>query len=148
MYLTINYNTHQKKRGQSLRLRFPGIGKHPSYFERVMCPRYAQASIFTLVAFFNLPISENKNEKRTLFLYVVCTFICLLAYLFWCYTLYYILNSATLWFNFIYKFLSNKKFLLVASGKAERSGFYHVRFFTYLSAANQDKQKSSMTWQR
>ena len=31
-----------------------------------------------------------------------------------------ILNSATLCFNFIYKFLSNKKFLLVASGKAER----------------------------
>ena len=30
-----------------------------------------------------------------------------------------ILNSATLYF--IYKFLSNKKFLLVASGKAERS---------------------------
>ena len=47
------------------------IGKHPSYFERVMCPRYAQASIFTLVAFFNLPISENKIEKRTLFLYVL-----------------------------------------------------------------------------
>ena len=43
------------------------VGKHPSYFERVMCPRYAQASIFTLVAFFNLPISENKIEKRTLF---------------------------------------------------------------------------------
>ena len=72
----------QKKRGQSLRLRFPGIGKHPSYFERVMCPRYAQASIFTLAVFFYLAISENKIEKRTLFLYVVCTFICPLAYLF------------------------------------------------------------------
>ena len=82
LYLTINYNTHQKKRGQSLRLRFPGIGKHPSYFERVMCPRYAQASIFTLAVFFYLAISENKIEKRTLFLYVVCTFICPLAYLF------------------------------------------------------------------
>ena len=45
-------------------------------------------------------------------------------------------------FNFVYKFLSNKKLLLVVSGKAERSGFCHVRFFTYLSAANQDKHKS------
>jgi hypothetical protein len=31
---------------------------------------------------FYLAISENKIEKRTLFLYVVCTFICPLAYLF------------------------------------------------------------------
>ena len=45
-------------------------------------------------------------------------------------------------FNFVYKFLSNKKFLLVASGKAERSGFCHVRFFTYLSVAIQSKYKS------
>ena len=45
-------------------------------------------------------------------------------------------------FNFVYKFLSNKKLLLVASGKAERSGFCHVRFFTYLSVAIQNKHKS------
>jgi hypothetical protein len=47
-----------------------------------MCPRYAQASIFTLAVFFYLAISENKIEKRTLFLYVVYSFICPLAYLF------------------------------------------------------------------
>ena len=29
----------------------------------------------------------------------------------------------------------------------DTASFCHVRFFTYLSAANQDKQKSSMTWQ-
>lgn len=33
---------------------FQASPKRLSYFERVMCPRYAQASIFTLVAFFNL----------------------------------------------------------------------------------------------
>ena len=50
----------------------------------------------------------------------------------------FILNSAALSFNFIYKFLSNKKLFRI----------YKVIFFTYLSAANQDKQKSSMTLQR
>ena len=47
---------------------FQASPKRLNCFERVLCPRYAQASIFTLVAFFNLPISENKIEKRTLFL--------------------------------------------------------------------------------
>ena len=51
-------------------------------------------------------------------------------------------------FNFVYKFLSNKKLLLVASGKAERPGFCHVRFFTYLSAANQNMYQTRQTWQR
>ena len=45
-------------------------------------------------------------------------------------------------YNFVYKFLSNKKLLLVASGKAERPRFCHVRFITYLSVAIQNKHKS------
>ena len=51
-------------------------------------------------------------------------------------------------FNFVYKFLSNKKFLLVASGKVEHSGFCHVRFFTYLSVAIQNMYQTRQTWQR
>jgi len=43
-------------------------------------------------------------------------------------------------FNFLYKYLNNKKFLLGQAAKPSGSGFCHVRFFNYLSAANQDKQ--------
>lgn len=38
LFIISNNNT-KNKRGQSLRLRFPGIAKHPNCFERVMCPR-------------------------------------------------------------------------------------------------------------
>ena len=42
---------------------FQASPKRLSYFERVMCPRYAQASIFTLVAFFNLGDFGKQDRK-------------------------------------------------------------------------------------
>jgi hypothetical protein len=38
--------------------------------------------------------------------------------------------------------------LLGQAAKPSGSGFGHVRFFTYLSAAKSKQAKSSMTWQR
>ena len=48
-----NYNI-KKNVGNHFVYVFQASPKRLSYFERVMFPRYAQASIFTLVAFFNL----------------------------------------------------------------------------------------------
>ena len=50
------------------------------------------------------------------------------------------LDSAVLQFNSFYKFLSNKKFLLGQAAEPSGPEYRHVRFFTYLSAAIQDKQ--------
>jgi len=70
----IIYILESKKTWTITSSTFSGYRQTPNCFERVMCPRYTQASIFTLAVFFYLAISENKNEKRTLFLYVVLFF--------------------------------------------------------------------------
>ena len=62
--LTLNlFFTSNRKRGQSLRLRFPGIAKHPNCFERVMCPRY-RVSIHLYSCSFLLFGDFGKQDRK------------------------------------------------------------------------------------
>ena len=50
--------------------------------------------------------------------------------------------------NFVYKFLSNKKFLLVASGKAEPQDFAMSDFSLILVLQIKTSVNRNKTWQR
>ena len=64
-----------KKRGQSLRLRFPGIGKHPNSFERVMCPRHSVSIYFHSCCFLLFADFGKQVLKVDALLYVFSSFI-------------------------------------------------------------------------
>ena len=66
---------------------FQASPKRLNSFEWVMCPLYAQPSIFTLAVFFYLGDLGKQEWKADTIPLCRFFFICPLAYLFWCYTL-------------------------------------------------------------